>query len=96
MTLSREVEAILGEGNHAFIDGNIPEAIRIMQEVIRIEPRAGNAWNVLAQCYESTGDVERGLRLRVMGAHVNQDPEEWDRLAEQSRSVYSTAMVTWN
>lgn len=86
VTLSREVEAILGEGNHAFIDGNIPEAIRIMQEVIRIEPRAGNAWNVLAQCYESTGDVERGLRLRVMGAHVNQDPEEWDRLAEQSRA----------
>ena len=56
-----------------------------MQEVIRIEPRAGAAWSVLAQCYDDTGEGEKALQLRIMAAHLNQDPEEWDRLAQQSR-----------
>ena len=56
-----------------------------MQEVIRIEPRAGSAWSVLAQCYEDMGEMQKALQLRIMAAHLNQDPEEWYRLADESR-----------
>lgn len=56
-----------------------------MQEVIRIEPRASSAWNVLARCYESSGDNQKALQLRIMGAHLNQDPEEWEALAQKSK-----------
>lgn len=41
--LSQQVRALIGEGNQAYVDNNVPEAIRIMQEVIRIEPRAVSA-----------------------------------------------------
>lgn len=71
------------------MDNNIAETIRIMEEVIRIEPRAGSAWSVLAQCHEDTGELQKALRLRVIGAHMNQDPEEWYRLADQSRFARS-------
>ncbi|THG99335.1 hypothetical protein EW026_g2982 [Hermanssonia centrifuga] len=82
--LSPQVRALIGEGNQAYVDNDIPSTIRIMQEVIRIEPRAGSAWSVLAQCYDDMGEREKALQLRIMAAHLNQDPDEWLRLAEQS------------
>jgi len=67
------------------VDNNLPDAIRVMQEVIRIEPRAAAAWLVLAQCYEDMHENEKALQLRIMAAHLRHDAEEWDRLARQSR-----------
>ncbi|KAI0072549.1 TPR-like protein [Panus rudis PR-1116 ss-1] len=87
--LSQQVKALIGEGNQAYIDNDIPETIRIMQEVIRIEPRAASAWSVLAQCYDigNLNEPQRALQLRIMAAHLNQDPEEWDRLALESKNL---------
>ncbi|KAF8957215.1 hypothetical protein BDZ97DRAFT_1924824 [Flammula alnicola] len=83
--LSQQVKALIGDGNQAYVDNNLPEAIRIMQEVIRIEPRAASAWSVLAQCYEDMREHQKALQLRIMAAHLQHDADEWDRLARQSR-----------
>ena len=85
--LSQQVKALIGDGHQAFIDNDIPETIRVMQEVIRIEPRDASAWTVLARCYDkgNLDEPERALQLRIMAAHLNQDPEEWDQLALESR-----------
>ncbi|KAJ3836438.1 hypothetical protein F5878DRAFT_259541 [Lentinula raphanica] len=85
--LSQQVRSLIGDGNQAFVDSNLPEAIRIMQEVIRIEPRATSAWSVLAQCYEDMNQKDRALQLRIMAAHLSHDAEEWDRLAHESRNL---------
>ncbi|KAI0738457.1 TPR-like protein [Daedaleopsis nitida] len=85
--LSPEVRILLGEGNQAYIDANIPEAIRVMQEVIRIEPRAASAWTVLAQCYDDMDEKVKALQLRIMAAHLNHDADEWADLARRSRSL---------
>jgi general transcription factor 3C polypeptide 3 (transcription factor C subunit 4) len=83
--LSHQVRALIGEGNQAYIDGNIPETIRLMQEVIRIEPRASSAWSVIAQCYEDSNEPKKALQLRIMAAHLQHDADEWESLAAQSR-----------
>jgi general transcription factor 3C polypeptide 3 (transcription factor C subunit 4) len=83
--LSHQVRALIGEGNQAYVDENIPEAIRIMQEVIRIEPRASSAWSVIAQCYEDSNEPKKALQLRIMAAHLRHDADEWERLGAQSR-----------
>ncbi|EKM76639.1 hypothetical protein AGABI1DRAFT_122552 [Agaricus bisporus var. burnettii JB137-S8] len=85
--LSQQVQAMIGQGNQAFVDNITPEAIRIMQEVIRIEPRATAAWSVLANCYEDMNQGERALQIRIMAAHLRHDAEEWDGLARQSRDL---------
>ncbi|KAI0820756.1 TPR-like protein [Trametes gibbosa] len=85
--LSQQVRALIGEGNQAYVDANIPETIRVMQEVIRIEPRAASAWSVLAQCYDDMGDSGKGLQLRIMAAHLNHDADEWAELAQKSRAL---------
>ncbi|KAJ6486311.1 hypothetical protein DFH09DRAFT_1265926 [Mycena vulgaris] len=86
-TLSFQTKALIGEGNQAYVDGDLPCAIRTMLEVIRIEPRAAAAWAVLAQCYEDQEESAKALQLRIMGAHLKQDAEEWDSLARQSREM---------
>ncbi|KAJ3811099.1 hypothetical protein F5876DRAFT_88515 [Lentinula aff. lateritia] len=85
--LSQQVRSLIGDGNQAFVDNILPEAVRIMQEVIRIEPRAASAWSVLAQCYEDMQQKDRALQLRIMAAHLRHDAEEWDRLAHESRNL---------
>ncbi|TFY64254.1 hypothetical protein EVJ58_g2743 [Rhodofomes roseus] len=82
--LSQQVRALIGEGNQAYVDGDIQETLRIMQEVIRIEPRAAQAWSVLAQCYADMNEPQKALQLRIMAAHLTHDAEEWERLAKQS------------
>ncbi|KAJ7666264.1 hypothetical protein DFH06DRAFT_1470427 [Mycena polygramma] len=86
-SLSFEVRSLLGDGNQAYVDGNMPEAIRIMLEVIRIEPRAASAWAVLAQCHEDLKQDQQALQLRIMAAHLRHDADEWDRLARQSKDL---------
>lgn len=81
------MRALIGEGNQAYVDANVPETIRIMQEVIRIEPRAAPAWSVLAQCHGDMGESEKALQLRIMAAHLNHDADEWADLARQSRAL---------
>ena len=87
VALSQQVKALIGEGNQAYIDGKIQESIQIMQEVIRIEPRAMSAWSVLANCHHDLGQPQKALQLRIMGAHLHHDAEEWERLAKESRCV---------
>lgn len=83
--LSQQVRSLIGDGNQAYVDNNLQEAIGIMQEVIRIEPRAAAAWSVLAQSYTDMGQPQKALQLRIMAAHLRHDADEWDRLANQSR-----------
>jgi general transcription factor 3C polypeptide 3 (transcription factor C subunit 4) len=83
--LSQQVKSLIGDGNQAYVDNDLAEAIRIMQEVIRIEPRASAAWSVLAQCYEDMNESQKALQLRIMAAHLRHDTEEWDRLARESK-----------
>ncbi|KAI0049823.1 TPR-like protein [Auriscalpium vulgare] len=85
IVLSPQVRALLGDGNQAYVDGDIQASIRLMQEVIRIEPRASSAWSVLANCYQDLAQPQKALQLRIMGAHLHHDAEEWDRLARESR-----------
>ena len=92
VVLSQQVRALIGEGNQAYVDANYPETIRIMQEVIRIEPRAAAAWSVLAQCHDEMGEAGKALQLRIMAAHLNHDADEWAELAKQSRQVPFTSL----
>ncbi|KAF7318926.1 hypothetical protein HMN09_00228400 [Mycena chlorophos] len=93
--LSYEVKSLLGDGNQAYVDGNIPETIRIMLEVIRIEPRAASPWSVLAQCHEDMGQHQQALQLRIMAAHLRHDEEEWERLAQQSKELGYTRQAIY-
>ena len=83
--LSHQVRALIGEGNTAYVDGNLEEAIRIMLEVIRIEPRALSGWSVLATCFRDMGKQHEALQLAIMAAHLRHDAYEWFEIGKQSK-----------
>ncbi|KAJ7143345.1 TPR-like protein [Mycena crocata] len=95
--LSHQVKYLLGQGNLAYGNGDFTEAIRIMLEVLRIEPRCRSAWVVLARCYEDRKQSQEALKLYVMAAHLSHDADEWERLAQQSRDLkcYRQALYCW-
>ena len=39
----------------------------------------------MANCLIDMGQTDRALQLRIMGAHLHHDPEEWELLANESR-----------
>jgi len=87
---------MIGEGNQAYVDGERSDAIRIMQEVIRIEPKAISAWAVLANCQDEMGFPDKALQLRIMAAHLKHDPEQWYELAQQSRyDLFPSVLIDW-
>ena len=69
------------------MEGNAHEAIRVMTEVIRIEPRAMTAWSVLATCHKDINEPLKALQLSIIGAHLKHDADEWCNLAVSSRYV---------
>lgn len=83
--LSQQVKSLLGEANTAYVSQNLPETIRLMQEVIRIEPREASAWTTLALCHADLGEPEKALKLNVIGAHLLHDVDLWLKLGGESR-----------
>ncbi len=47
-----------------------------------------SAWSVLANCHHDLGQSQKALQLRVMGAHLHHDADEWERLAKESKCAY--------
>jgi general transcription factor 3C polypeptide 3 (transcription factor C subunit 4) len=84
------VKSLLGEANTAYVSQNIPETIRLMQEVIRIEPRESSAWMTLALCYTDLKEPDKALKLNIIGAHLLHDVDKWIELGKQSRLVAIT------
>lgn len=79
------MRSLIGDGNQAYVDSDLPKTIKIMHEVLRIEPRASAAWHVLAKVYEEMQQEHSALQLRIMAAHLKHDAEEWESLATQSK-----------
>ncbi|KAF8575754.1 TPR-like protein [Ramaria rubella] len=85
--LSQQVKSLLGEANTAYVSQNIPETIRLMQEVVRIEPREASAWTTLALCHTDMGEPEKALQLHIVGAHLVHDVDLWLKLGTDSRNL---------
>ncbi|WFD05863.1 hypothetical protein MVES1_001197 [Malassezia vespertilionis] len=84
--LSAEVKALLAQANMAYVEADLPRAIRQLEEVIRIEPTVKGAWYTLGMCFEEMGEEEKSIQCRIVGAHLTSNAsDEWKSLARRSR-----------
>ena len=84
--LSPEVKALLAQANIAYVEADLPGAIRQLEEVIRIEPTVRSAWYTLGMCFEEMGEEEKSIQCRIVGAHLTSNAsDEWKTLARRSR-----------
>ena len=62
------------------------EAIQVLQEIIRIEPAARQAYQTLVAIHTELGNVEKALQLDILAAHLPpKSPEVWKDLGARSR-----------
>ncbi|KAJ1300854.1 hypothetical protein OPQ81_002493 [Rhizoctonia solani] len=93
--LSQEVNHFLGQAHSAYASGDRETAIKLLQDVITIEPGVANAWGTLAFCYEDIGDHSRALKLRIMAAHLEGDVDQWMELGAKSREIGSMEQAVY-
>ncbi|KAG8732634.1 transcription factor TFIIIC subunit tfc4 [Ceratobasidium sp. 423] len=93
--LSQEVNHFLGQAHDAYASGDRETAIKLLQDVITIEPGVANAWGTLAFCYEDVGDTLRALKLRIMAAHLEGDVDQWVELGLKSREIGSMEQAVY-
>ncbi|KAH7325447.1 hypothetical protein B0J17DRAFT_581386, partial [Rhizoctonia solani] len=91
----KEVNHFLGQAHDAYASGDRETAVKLLQDVITIEPGVANAWGTLAFCYEDIGDSSRALKLRIMAAHLEGDADQWVELGLESREIGSMEQAVY-
>jgi general transcription factor 3C polypeptide 3 (transcription factor C subunit 4) len=81
---SPEVAALIGQANLAYIQSQFAEAIPILLEVIRIDPKIHSAWQTMAVCHQELGNTEQSLQCNLLAAHLDGDAQTWKDLAQRS------------
>jgi len=82
--LSVQVRALLSEATTAFINSDLEQVISLLQEVIQIEPRHAQAWDMLSSVHEEMHELDKALQFKIISAHLRHDSEIWHQLGKQS------------
>ena len=74
----------MGEANLAYARGETNKAIDICLEVIKYAPKASEPFQLLSLLYSETGANDKSLRVGLIAAQLNKDPDEWIGLIQQA------------
>lgn len=85
--LSQQVKSLLGDAVSANVDRDLEREISILQEVIKIEPKHAQAWDMLSDAYQELNDPDGALLFKIMAAHLRHDPDVWMDLGIKSKCV---------
>uniref|UniRef100_A0A915BUF8 General transcription factor 3C polypeptide 3 n=1 Tax=Parascaris univalens TaxID=6257 RepID=A0A915BUF8_PARUN len=80
--LSRTLDALLGQANVIYAKGQTKEALTMLLEVIRQEPRNPDAYRLVADIYKEMNQSHKSLQYGLLAAHLNSrtSAEEWVEL----------------
>ena len=82
--LPLEIQSLMGEANLAYARGETNKAIDICLEVIKYAPKASEPFQLLSLLYSETGSNDKSLRVGLIAAQLNKDPDEWIGLIQQA------------
>lgn len=74
----------MGEANLAYARGATNKAIDTCLEVIKYAPKAPEPFQLLSLLYAEQGQNSKSLRVGLIAAQLNKDPQEWEQLIQQA------------
>jgi general transcription factor 3C polypeptide 3 (transcription factor C subunit 4) len=74
----------MGEANLAYARGETNKAIDVCLEVIKYAPKACEPFQLLSLLYSEMGQNDKALRVGLIAAQLNKDPDEWIQLIQQA------------
>ncbi|CAI4225179.1 unnamed protein product [Auanema sp. JU1783] len=87
--LSKTMDALLGQANLIYARGQTKEALTMLLEVIRQEPRNAIPYQQVSDIYGELGDQEKSLQYGLLSAHLDTrtSAETWSRWGELSKEL---------
>jgi hypothetical protein len=79
-----EIQGLMGEANLAYARGDTNRAIDVCVDVIRYAPKASEPYQLLSLLYSEMGQNDKALRVGLIAAQLNKDPDEWIQLISQA------------
>jgi hypothetical protein len=79
-----EIQGLMGEANLAYARGETNKAIDVCLEVIKYAPKACEPYQLLSLLYSEMGQNDKALRVGLIAAQLNKDPDEWIQLISQA------------
>jgi len=79
-----EIQGLMGEANLAYARGETNKAIDVCLEVIKYAPKACEPFQLLSLLYGEMGENDKALRVGLIAAQLNKDPDEWIQLIQQA------------
>ncbi|CAG8843432.1 35603_t:CDS:2, partial [Racocetra persica] len=78
---------LLGDANLHYVNKEYPEAIAILQEIVKIDPNIHIAWFTLGTIQDEVGCPDKALQLYLVAAHLTpKDASLWKRLGLSSKN----------
>ncbi|PUU76293.1 hypothetical protein B9Z19DRAFT_1194856 [Tuber borchii] len=88
---SFEIRGLLGQANSAYAFGKLDEAMKLVKQIIHIEPGVYSAWKILGEIFKEKGDKRKCLLAWLTAAHARpKDWELWVMCAKMSLDQYGT------
>lgn len=82
-SLPPHLNDLLGNANMAYTLGNYPEAVHLLNCIIKECPSASQPWLQLAMIHDELGDPVKALQVYLVAAHlIKKDADLWKRLGE--------------
>ena len=82
--LPPEIQGLMGEANLAYARGETNRAIDICLEVVKYAPSASEPYQLLSLLYSEMGQNDKALKVGLISAQLNKDPDEWIELIHQA------------
>jgi general transcription factor 3C polypeptide 3 (transcription factor C subunit 4) len=79
-----EIQGLMGEANLAYARGETNKAIDACLEVVKYAPKASEPYQLLSLLYSEKGENDKALRVGLISAQLNKDPDEWIQLIQQA------------
>lgn len=76
---------MLGRANQKFVEHDLDEAQKILEEIIRIDYNVFAAWQTLAEVHKDRGNMDKCLTALMTAAHLRpKDSDIWASVAALS------------
>ncbi|VDK54450.1 unnamed protein product [Anisakis simplex] len=87
--LNKTLDALLGQANVIYARGQTKEALTMLLEVIRQEPRSPDAYRLVADIYKEMNQPHKSLQYGLLAAHLNNrtPADEWVELGDLAQSL---------
>ncbi len=83
-----EIAFLLSKANSLYLSYNLDDSIKVLHEIIRLDPNIQEVYNLLSLIYEEKKDLKNSIYFLMIAAHLSQsDSEIWIKCFSLNKQI---------